>query len=297
MSIQAIPFILLLGLFWGSSLVASRFGVGQFHPTIFAGLRMVLASLAYFLVYLIGGRKRSFPRGSRLWRYAALFGIIGTAVPMTSIVSAMQYQSAAVTSILLTAGPVITVILAHFFLSDESLTRRKGAGVVVALGGALLLALRGESGLADAGKANPLGYILVLVGLLSAGGASIYARKFMQGLDTFDVASIRMLAAAATVMPLSALSVGIDLQQVNSQGYLALTYSAVVGTFLAMGLSFYIIQRFGVTASAMGLYVTPVVSGLGGVLILDEQITAGMVIGMAFIAVGIALINQKETER
>lgn len=297
MSIQALPFILLLGFFWGTSLVASRFGVGQFHPTIFAGLRMLLASLAYFLVYLVGGRKRSFPRDSRLWRYAALFGIIGTAVPMTSIVSSMQYQSAAVTSILLTAGPVIIVILAHFFLSDESLTRRKSAGVVVALGGALLLALRGESGLADAGKANPLGYILVLVGLLSAGGASIYARKFLQKLDTFDVASIRMFAAATTVMPLSALSVGIDLQQVNSQGYLALTYSALVGTFLAMGLSFYIVQRFGVTASAMGLYVTPIVSGVGGVLILDEQITAGMLIGMAFIAVGIALINQKEAER
>ncbi len=56
MSIQALPYILLLGFFWGTSLVASRFGVGQFHPTIFAGLRMLLASLAYFLVYLVRGR-------------------------------------------------------------------------------------------------------------------------------------------------------------------------------------------------------------------------------------------------
>jgi drug/metabolite transporter (DMT)-like permease len=118
----------------------------------------------------------------------------------------------------------------------------------------------------------------------------------MQELDTFDVASVRMFTAATAVMPLSALSVGIDLQQVDSQGFLALAYAALVGTFLAMGLSFYIVQRFGATASAMALYVIPIVSGVGGVLILDERITAGMAAGMGFIAVGIALINQKKGE-
>ena len=59
-----------------------------------------------------------------------------------------------------------------------------------------------------------------------------------------------------------------------------------------MGLSFYIVQRFGATAQATSLYVTPVVAGLGGVLFLDEQITAGMVAGLGLVAVGLALIQQ-----
>ncbi len=294
MSSQALPFILLQGVLWGTSLLASRYGVGQFHPTVFAGLRQLLASVAYLLVYLVSGGRRRLPRDARLWRYAALLGVIGTAVPMTCIISSMQYQSATVTSILLTVGPVITIVMAHFTLRDETLNRRKGLGAVIALGGALLLAARGESGLAEVGRADPLGYALVGLAMLFAGAASIYARRFMREMDTLDVASVRMFSAAALVVPPTALWVGIDLQAVDGQGYLALAYSAVVGTFVAMGLSFYIVQRFGATAQATALYVTPVVTGLGGVLVLDERITAGMAAGMALVALGLALIRQRD---
>ena len=290
MNNQALPFILLLGLSWGTSIVATRFGVGQFDATVYAALRMLLASLAYVMVYLLSGRKRRFPRDPSLWRHAALLGVVGTAIPMLSMISAIQYQSATVTSILLTLGPVITVFLAHFFLPDEQLTLRKGAGAAIALAGALLLAIRGESGLAGAGSANLLGYGLVILAMLSGNSASIYIRRRMRDLDTYDVASVRMFVATVVVMPLASILVGFDLERVDTQGSIALVYAALVGTFLAQGLSFYVVQRFGATSGATALYVTPVTAGLGGVLLLGEQITVGMLAGMALIAVGIAFI-------
>ncbi len=296
MSIQALPYTVLLGVLYGTSLIASRFGMEQFHPSVYVGLRMSLASLAYLLVYLLDRRRRKLPREPILWRRAALLGVFGSAIPMTSIVSSMQFQSAGVTSIWLTTGPIFTVLMAHFFLDDEALTTRKSVGVAVALAGALLLAVRGESGLADVDKANPLGYGLVLLGMVCNSGMNIYARKFMRDLDAFDVASVRMFAAALTVMPLSALFVGINLGGVNVQGYISLGYASLIGTFLATGLAFYLIKRFGSTATAMALYVTPIVGGLGGVLLLNEHISAGMVAGMGFITVGIALIKQKKAE-
>jgi drug/metabolite transporter (DMT)-like permease len=287
LTVQAIPFILLQGFFFGTSLIASRFSVGQFHPTTYLGLRTVLASLCHTAVYLLD-RHRRWPTDRHLWRHAVLLGIVGTAVPMTAIITAMQYLSAGLASVLSTAGPAITVLMAHFFLADETLTARKSAGVALALGGALSLALRGETGLPDISQASPLGYGLILLTNVCASGMTIYARKFMVNFDAFDVASARILVAALTVMPLSALFVGLDLDGVNGQGYLALGYATVVGTFLAFSLSFYNVKRFGATAGAMPLYVMPVVSSLGGALILDEQIT-----GMGLIAAGIALINQQ----
>ena len=290
MSSQVLPYILLLGLSWGTSIVATRFGVGQFDATVYAALRMLLASLAYAAVYVLSGRRRQFPRDPNLWRHAALLGIVGTAIPMLSMISAIQYQSATVTSILLTLGPAITVFLAHYFLPDEQLTLRKGAGAAIALGGALLLAVRGESGLADAGRANLLGYGLVLLAMLSANSASIYVRRWMRDLDPYDVASARMFVATVVVAPLVGVLVGFDLDRVDTQGSIALVYAALVGTFLAQGLSFYVVQRFGATTGATALYVTPVTAGLGGVLLLGEQITTGMLVGMGLIAVGIAFI-------
>jgi drug/metabolite transporter (DMT)-like permease len=214
---------------------------------------------------------------------------------MTCIVSSLQYQSSGVAAILLTSGPAVTVLMAHFFLADERLTGRKGVGILLALAGALLLAVRGESGLPGIRQASPIGYGLVLLAVLCASGMNVYARKYMSHFDAFEVASIRMFSAALAVFPLSALLIGIDLRAVNGQGYAALAYAALVGTFFGMLLAFYNVKRFGATASAMTLYVIPVVAGVGGVLLLDEQFSIGMLFGMGLIGVGIALINQWRT--
>ncbi len=293
MTTQALPYIVLLGFFFGSTLIASRFSVGQFQPTTYIGLRMVLATACHASVYLLSCHRRwRWPTDRRLWRHAALLGFLGTAVPMTSIVSSLQYQSAGLASTLLTAGPAVTVLMAHFFLSDEKLSPKKSVGVLLALGGALLLTLRGESGLPDVSRGSPIGYGLILLALLSSSGMTVYARRFMRDFDAFDVASIRMFVAMLVVMPLSALFVGVDLTHVDGNGYFALVYAALIGTFGGMLLSFYNIKRFGATAGAMALYVLPVIAGVGGVLILDEEITPWMVVGMILIITGIALINR-----
>jgi drug/metabolite transporter (DMT)-like permease len=291
MTLQALPYVSLLGFLFGSTLIASRFSVGQFEPVTYIGLRLTVASLGHAAVYTLA-RRRRWPTERRLWRHAVVLGVLGTAVPMTAIVTSLQYQSGGITALLITTSPALTVLLAHFFLPDESLSLRKGVGVVLALGGAVLLALRGESGLPNVSQASPVGYGLVLLAMALGSSMTIYARKYMRDMDAFDVASVRMFAAALAIMPVSALFAGFDLRAVDGQGYLALAYAAMVGTFAGFMLAFYNIQRFGATASAMTAYVIPVVTGVGGVLVLGETITFAMLVGMGVILSGIAIINQ-----
>lgn len=293
MSPQALPYIILLGILFGSTLVVSRFSVGQFQSLTYIGLRLTLAGLAHVVIYLFS-KGRHWPRGRQLWGRSAVLGIFATAIPMTAIVSSLQFQSSGVTSVLVTTSPALTVLMAHFLLPDESLTRRKSLGVILALAGAVLLAIRGESGLPDVERASPVGYLLVMGAMVSASASTIYARKYMRDLDTFDVASVRMWVAALAIMPLSLLLVGFDLSQVTGQGYAALLYAAFVGTFAGMMLAFYNIQRFGATASALTAYVIPIVATLGGVLLLDETITSAMLLGMALIVGGVAIINRRQ---
>jgi drug/metabolite transporter (DMT)-like permease len=120
---------------------------------------------------------------------------------------------------------------------------------------------------------------------------TIYARKFMRQFDAFDVASIRMLVTAIVVMPFAILFTGIDLAAIDAPGALTLVYAALAGNFGGMYLAYRNVTRFGVTITAMTDYVIPIVASLGGVLILGERITVGMIVGMALIVIGIALIN------
>jgi drug/metabolite transporter (DMT)-like permease len=293
---QAIPYILLLGTLFGTTLIASRFSVGQYEPSTYIALRLVLASLAYLLIATLPSQRPKWPAERSLWRHTAVLAIFGTAIPMNFLVSSLQYQSSGMTSILITLGPAITVVMAHFFLPEESLTKRKITGVVLALSGAVLLVVLGETGLPDVSQTSSIGYLLVFTAMICASISVVYARKFMSDKDEVQVASLRIFIAALVVLPLSVLFFGFDLSRVNQQGYLALGWAALTGTFLAMLISFYVVKRFGATASAMTAYVIPVVASIGGYLVLGETITLGMVGGMALIVVGIALINLKGSQ-
>jgi drug/metabolite transporter (DMT)-like permease len=257
---------------------------------------LMIASLGHAAVYSLA-RRRRWPTDLSLWRRAAVLAVFGTALPALLIFTALQYQSGGVTALLLTINPAITVLLAHFFLPDEPLTHRKTLGVALALSGAALLALRGETGLADVSRAAPIGYGLVLLANVADSSSSVYARKHMSELGAFDVASVRMFVAASVVLPLSALFVGFDLQGVDGQGYMALLYAAVIGTFVAFMLHFYNIKRFGATAAAMTAFIMPLVSGIAGVLILGERFTPFMLVGFVIIIMGVAVINRSGLQK
>ena len=212
---------------------------------------------------------------------------------MSFMVSSLQYQSSGITSVLITVAPAITVLMAHYALQDESLNRRKAIGIILALCGAVLLVLLGETGLPDVTRANPIGYVLVFLAMISASGSTIYARKYMREMDTFDVSSVRMFTAALIVLPISLLIAGFDLSAVDHRGYFALGYATLTGTFAGSLIGFVVIKRFGATVSAMVAYVIPIVASIGGMLLLDEQITLGMLGGMALIMWGLALINRR----
>ena len=290
-----IPHISLLGSLYGMTLVASRFSIGQFAPLTFVGLRLTLASLGFVALYLISQGKRKWPKDRLLWRRAGFLGVIGTAIPMASFVSSLQYQSSGITSVLITISPAITVLLAHFFLPDESLTFTKSIGVALAFSGALFLALRGESGLLMIERVNPIGYGLVFLGISCSSISNVYIRRKMRNFAPVDAAAVRMVTAAVAAMPIALLTSDFNFRQVNTQGWAVLLFAAIFGTFFAFMLDFYNTQKFGASTAVMVSYVVPIVGVFGGALLLNEQITVGMLGGMLLILCGLGLIMRRQT--
>lgn len=290
MHTKAFPYISLLGLLWGANLVVSRFGVGQFGSVVFAGLRLVIAGLAFALVYALSSR--TMPRNRQLWRHAATLGIIGTAVPMTAMLSSLNFQSAGLSALLITTTPAFMALAAHFLLPDEKLNLFKGIGVLSALTGAMLVVGLGETGLADQ-EANPIGYLLVFTAVVFETAGAIYIRKYMRNLEIFDVTAIRVSVAGLIVLPLGLILQGFDASNVTTQGFVALLYAALAAAFVGQLLAFYITQRFGATAFSLTAYIVPVAAAVLGVVLLDETVTLSMGIGLALIAFGIMLINRK----
>ena len=66
----------------------------------------------------------------------ALVGLLNVGLPYTLSAITLQLVNSTLYSILMNLIPVFSVVLAHFFLPDEQLTRRKALGVAAAVAGA-----------------------------------------------------------------------------------------------------------------------------------------------------------------
>lgn len=291
MHTKAFPYIALLSLFWGTNIVASRFGISEFDPYLFIALRLSIATAAFALVLFLSGR--GFPRDGRVWRLATISGILGVSVPMTTFILSLQYQSSGVASIFVTLSPALIVVAAHFVLPDEKMGRNKLTGLVLALAGSLFLALRGESGLADVGRANPLGFILIMIGLTSETINAMFVRLRMKELDPMGVTGIRLLVGAVIVTIVALLVGEFSLEAITPAGYFSLAYAALIGALAGQFMAFYIMRNFGATAFSLTAYLIPMVAIIFGVLLLGEIVTWAMFVGVVLIGGGIYLINRR----
>lgn len=285
------PAVLLTGALLGSTLVVTRFSLGQFETQAYVALRLTGGALAFLVGYVVF-RLRPWPRDPGLWLRAGIYGLIGTALTMTGFTQSLRYQSSGITSLLTTLSPVETALLAHFFLRGERLTRQRLLGGLVAFAGAGLLLLRGETGLAELAQADWRGYAWALLGVTSNSVGLVYARRWLSVEDPFVVTSVRILTGALVIGLLTASTVGYDLSAVRISGVLALCYAAVAGTFLAFLLYLTIVQRFSATVASQTEYIVPLIASSLGVILLGERVTPTMLLGMLIIFAGLAIFDR-----
>ncbi|WP_394847045.1 DMT family transporter [Pendulispora brunnea] len=281
---------------FGTGLTVSRLGLAAFSPLVYTGLRLLVALGAFAVLSLV--RRRVPPRDARLWIPALCLGITGTALPMLSIVSALQMVSSGVAAIIATCGPAFAVVFAHIALPDEKLNVRKALGIAVAVAGAASLALQRETGLGtSSGQGNLLGYGLLALALAASHASLVLTRKYLRNYALSDVVRIQILAATAVLAPF--VVTGLDLERVHdpAMAWFSVLFGGIVGTFLAFSSRFHVLRTFGATDAAAIDYVVPIVASAGGVIIADETVTLPMLAGVCAIFAGVALLQGRSPKK
>ena len=273
----------------GVGFVVARYALSMLGPLMLRSLHMGISILLFLVVFAV--RRQKLPWGRSFWGQAFLVGLVGTALPVISMVMALKYLSSGVTTLFLSLIPVVVMFLAWVFLPGEPLTRRKLLGAIVAFGGACLILLNGESGLHSITRADPRGYAWSASAVLSLAGFFVYARRYLTTYNMMDITLARILVATVIFFILGWQIEGFDLAQVSFGGWMAILYLGTFISFVAYQFEFHIIRRFGASTYSQINYVTPIVATLGGVLMLGEQFTLTIAAGMAAVLLGLWLIN------
>ncbi len=129
--------LVLLSVVWGGSFFFNGIALREFPTLSIVTARVGLAALALlFLMKMLG-------QGIQLNRQIlkAFFGMsfLNNVVPFSLIVWGQQHIASGVASILNATTPLFTMLVAHWFTTDEKINPRRLLGVLTGMGGVGLM--------------------------------------------------------------------------------------------------------------------------------------------------------------
>lgn len=280
-----------LSVLWGGTFLfvsLSLRGIPEFTVVF---LRVSLAAAVFWLLILATGSR--MPRDRSTWRQFAVMGLLNNAIPFSLITWEQTQVEGGIASIMNAITSFFAVVLAHFLTRDEKLTVRKAVGVLIGLLGAYVL-LRPEM---DGGLSmRGLGQIAGLTASMSLALAGIFGKRFRE-LSPVQTATGMLTCSSVLLFPLAVFvdqpwNLSPDLAAVGAIAGLVL-----LSTVLAYLLYFAVLRSAGATNLLLVTLLMPLSAHILGAAFLGEPLYATSVLGMAFIVIGLSIIDGRIIRR
>jgi drug/metabolite transporter (DMT)-like permease len=271
-----------MAIIWGIPYLLIKVAVGDLSPITLVFLRTAVgAALLVPLAAVRGDLAPLIPR----WRPVLAYSVAEVAAPWLLLSNAERRLTSSLTGLLIAAVPLIGALLGLLTRSDDRLDARRAAGLVVGfVGVAALLGLDfSQVDLAAVGQ----------VGLVAVGyaiGPMIVARR-LSGVPALGVVAASLALTAVLYAPVGLLQLPAWPPPAPVVGAVAIL--SVVCTALAFLLFFALIAEAGPLRAQAITYVNPAVALALGVVLLGEPFTAGAVVGLALILVGLLLATRR----
>ena len=271
---------------WGIPYLMIRVAVSEISPATLVFARTSIGALILLpLAFGRGGWRSLLAR----WPFLVAFAAIEVGGPWFLISSAEQHISSALAGLLISAVPLVGVVIATATGNREHLGIASLSGLLLGIAGVALIVgfdIRATSvtALVEMG--------LVVIGY--AAGPAILSR-FLTGIPGVTVNSASLALCAIAYAPVAALQWPSTMPSPAVLASVAVL--AVVCTALAFILFFALIGEVGPVRATVITYVNPAVAAVLGVAVLHESLTIGMGAGFLLVLVGSVLATRRPAPR
>ncbi len=285
---KQVGFVLLivLSVIWGLAFVAIRRADFELTPVNLALLRWFIAGGIFLaLIPAFGKAKAKFQR--RDLPRLLLVSVANVAVYHLSLNYAETIVSSGLAGLLISFGPLFAVLLSAIFL-HERVGKRLSAALLLGILGALVLSFASQD-LSFKYLTGPLAVIL------SAFAYSVFAvasKPLVMKYGAFWTAAWAAVLGTAMILPLTSGGFVGQVESISLAAWLSVVYLAVGSTVIGYLIFYALVSSKAVSSLSVQLYLVPLVSVVGGVLILGENISVTTVLGGAILLAAVYLATR-----
>ena len=285
--------LLVAAIGWGTGGIAVRAAFGEgIGPWTLVALRVAIATV--LVVALLAVKGLRVPDRLTM-KVGIVMAITNLLIPYVLFTFAYNEASAGFVGLFAALIPLATAIYANFMLDNERLNRGKVAGLFIGFSGVAALLISGDSGLGAEGR--PLvAALLALISVVAIGYAGAYAKRYAGQYDPIELTGIQFGLSALVLIPAMLIFEGLPTS-LTAPGWGLILYMAIASTFLPFYLYYRLLETMPATTVSLVGYLVPLVSLAGGVLLLGEQIEAGILIGGSLILTGMVITDRASRTR
>lgn len=276
--------ILLLGTIWGSSFIFNAVLIRELGPLWVSAGRVSIGAAASWIFF--AALRKPVPRDPRLYLQLGLLGVFAYAIPFALFPLSQQALASGVAAIVNAMTPIMTVIIGHFWLGGEKATLNKLIGVVAGVVGVTVLSL---PAIQASGDSQLWAIGLCLLATLFYAVTLQITRRF-SGIDPTTIVAIALTGASVAAVPTALILEGVPVVT-SADTWLAWFGLGLLPTFVAFQVMYRILPRVGATNFSTTTLIAPISAIIMGALLLDEGVLPSHIAGMAFIFIGLLMID------
>jgi len=280
-----LPLAYILVVFiWSTTPIAIQFSQKEVSYYAALSVRMWIAALVCFVVIKLLKLPLALHRRAVVSYFA---GSIGIYFSMLCVYWSAKYIPSGLISVLFGLSPMLTGVVAYFFMNERELSPIRVAMLAIAVFG-LSQVVMGQAQVDDKAMIGIMGTLVSVLGFVISGlgvkhaGASLH--PLVQTTGTLIFSSIGFLVT----LPFFEFSLN---QQGNydliSLG--AIAYLAIFGSVFGFVFYYYILKHMPATQVAMITLIAPILAVTWGVLLQGEWLSDEALIGSGLVLISLLI--------
>jgi drug/metabolite transporter (DMT)-like permease len=281
---RSLLLFIAMSVIWGLPYLFIRIAVSDLSPVVLVFARTAIGALILLPIVVWRGELRGLFKS---WVPLLAFAAVEIGIPWVMLAGAEQKITSSLAGLLVSAVPLVGVVIATSLGNREHLGGASLAGLLLGVVGVAAIVgfdLR-ASGLALA----EMGVVVVAYAV-----GPVIVSRYLNGLPSMAVIAVSLAACAIAYLPFAALQWPRSVPPMDT--VVSVAVLAVVCTALAFVLFFALIAAIGPVRATVITYSNPAVAALLGVTVLHESFTVGMAVGFVLVIAGSVLATRRRQE-
>ncbi len=288
----SLPALLVTAAVWASAFVGIRAASDSFSPGALSLGRLLVGALA--LAVVARPRLSTLPRDGRTVGLVILYGATWFGVYNVALNAAERHLDAGTTALIVNTGPILIAVLAGI-LYREGFPRPLVAGMSIAFGGVVLIAVASRADSTAVASAGTTGVLLCLLAAACYAVGAIAQKPTLAVLTPSVSVWLGCVVGAVLCLPFAPGLVR-EAQSASGGDIAWLVYLGVFPTAIGFSTWAYAIKRLSAGQVASSTYLVPVLATLLSWIVLDEVPAALAFVGGALCLIGVAVTRLRRRQ-